>query len=408
MKHNYQDVESHPEQKFSENFKNIPPSFIRQILSMAGNAKLISFAGGLPNPRFFPSEWIGESARAVMKEKGMEIMQYAGSMGYLPLREWISERYNKKYSLDISPENVVITNGSQQTIDVMAKMWLNAHDVMVIEKPTYLGAIQATSGYLPDYKAIDLLENGPDLEQLEVICHTTSPKFFYGIPCYQNPSGICYDQETRERLGELLNRNDLLMLEDDPYHEITFRPGTLPPVYKYAPDKVFWSGSFSKMVAPGLRMGWVVIPDGLTSHFVKAKQSTDLHSNNLTQYILHHFLTHHDIDLHLRKIREAYSEQCSVMLGLIESLLPEEVQFTKPCGGMFTWLTLPDGVDSEILVCRCMERGVVFVPGKSFFVNGDGSRNIRMNFSNPSPEEIEKGIKIMGEEIRQLMTCPEN
>jgi 2-aminoadipate transaminase len=402
MEHVYFDAGTRIQQKFSENFKNIPPSFIRQILNMAGNTNLISFAGGLPNPRYFPSEWIGESAKAVMEEKGMEIMQYAGSMGYLPLRQWISDRYNAKYGLNISPDNVVITNGSQQTIDVLAKMLLNAGDTLIVEKPTYLGGIQATAGYLPNYHAIDLDEEGANLDQLEQICKTGSPKFFYGIPNYQNPSGICYSPATRARLGTLLKKYDLLMLEDDPYHEITFRSETVAPIYQHAPGNVFWSGSFSKMVAPGLRMGWVVIPEGFTNHFVKAKQSTDLHSSNLTQYLLHHFLTHHDIDVHLQKIRKAYNEQCNTMLEMLKRFLPEDVQFTKPCGGMFIWLTLPEGFDSEELVKVCINRGVVFVPGKSFYVNGDGKRNIRMNFSNSTPEEIERGVYIMGKAMQQF------
>jgi len=321
-------------------------------------------------------------------------------MGYLPLRRWISELYNAKYGLEISPENVVITNGSQQTIDVMAKMLLNAGDTLIVEKPTYLGGIQATAGYLPHYQTIDLEEGGANLEQLEHICKTSSPKFFYGIPNYQNPSGICYDQVTRVKLGYLLNKYDLLMLEDDPYHEITFSAETVAPVYCHAPEKVFWSGSFSKMVAPGLRMGWVVIPEGFTSHFVKAKQSTDLHSSNLTQYLLYHFLTHHDIEVHLQKIRKAYQEQCNTMLEMLVKYLHKEVKFTKPCGGMFIWLTLPEGFDSEELVKACIARGVVFVPGKSFFVNGEGKRNIRLNFSNSSPEEIEEGVEIIGREMQ--------
>lgn len=403
MKQEHNSFEGLGPKKFSENFKNIPPSFIRQILNVAEQGNLISFAGGLPNPRYFPAEWIGEAARTVMEEKGREIMQYAGSFGYFPLRKWIADRYNQKYNLSIDPENVVITNGSQQTIDVVAKMLLNPGDPLVIERPTYLGGIQATAGYLPEYHSIDLLENGPDLDQLEVLCRRQSPKFFYGIPSFQNPSGICYNAETRQRLGHLLRQYNLIMLEDDPYHEITFRTKPLPPVFRFAPEHVFWSGSFSKMVAPGLRMGWVVLPEGWTGHFVKAKQSTDLHSNNLTQYILFHFLTHHNIDHHLELIRMAYRDQCQVMLEMIRKYFPEEVLYTRPQGGMFTWLTLPEGLDSEHLVERCIKRGVVFVPGKSFFVNGEGSRFIRMNFSNPSPDEIEKGIRIMGEVIKQEM-----
>jgi 2-aminoadipate transaminase len=394
-------MENFMKKKLSENFKNIPPSFIREILNVADQQHMISFAGGLPNPTCFPVEQLAESAMRVLTEQGTTVLQYAGSQGLLPLREWVAQRYNNKYGLKIKPENMVITNGSQQTLDVTSKMFIEKGDGIIVEKPTYLGAIQAMSGYLPKFLTVDLYEEGPDMDQIESYCWNEMPKFMYSIPNFQNPSGLCYNSDSRKKLADLLKKYGLLLLEDDPYNEIRFEGDFLPPVFSMAPEHVFWSGSFSKMVAPGLRMGWVVLPDGMAPLFVKAKQSTDLHSNNLSQYILLDFFTHFNIEEHLKKVRIAYKEQCDSMKEMIIKHLPEEVKMTSPQGGMFLWLTLPEYLDSEELIGNCICRGMAFVPGRSFFTNGDGKHNIRMNFSNSCPETIERGIQILGEEMKK-------
>jgi len=388
--------------KFSENFNRIPKSFIREILNVADQCNMISFAGGLPNPEFFPVKELEKSSVEVFRKQGKQVLQYAGSQGYLPLREWIAHRYSQKYNMNISPEEVVITGGSQQTIDIVSKMFLNPGDGVIVEKPTYLGGIQAMSGYSPEFLAVDLNSDGPNLEQIESHCLNHFPKFMYSIPNFQNPSGLCYSKGKREELAVLLKQYQLVLLEDDPYNEIRFDGDDLRPIFSYVPEQVFWTGSFSKMVAPGLRMGWVVLPKGMAPHFVKAKQSTDLHSNNLSQYILHHFLTNNNIDEHLSKIRKGYKLQCDYMKEMITKYLPKTVQTTSPQGGMFLWLTLPDEIDSEVLIHHCIKKGVAFVPGQSFFTSGKGNQHIRMNFSNSSFENIEKGIKIMAEEMIKL------
>jgi 2-aminoadipate transaminase len=396
-------MENHFKTKFSENFNNIPPSFIREILNVADQHNMISFAGGLPNPHCFPTKRLAESAHRVLSERGTEVLQYAGSQGLLPLREWIANRYNHKYRLKIDPKDIVITNGSQQTLDVIAKMFIEKGDAIIVERPTYLGALQAMSGYMPRFLPVGLSEDGPDLNRVEAYCQTESPKFMYSIPNFQNPSGMCYNRESREQLADLLIHHGLLLLEDDPYNEIRFEGKDLPPVFSLAPNHVCWTGSFSKMVAPGLRMGWVVLPDGLAPHFIKAKQSTDLHSNNLSQYTLLDFFTRYDIDEHLVSTRAAYKVQCDAMKEMVRKYLPEEIQMTSPQGGMFLWLTLPEYLNSEELIGDCLKRGVAFVPGRSFFTNGDGEHYIRMNFSNADPETIERGVKIMAE-VMQIKT----
>ena len=331
------------EEKLSENYKNIPTSFVRNILNVAGKKEFISFAGGLPNPDFFPVDEIQASASEVLKQSAKSILQYAGSMGYHPLREWIADRYSQKYGMDIDPEMVVITNGSQQAIDVLSRLFIDKNDGVVIEKPSYLGAIQAMSAYQPKFCHVNLESDGPDLSEVEDWFMDERVKLMYAVPNAQNPSGISYSAKKRVELADLLTCNNKFFIEDDPYNEIYFDEEFPMPVKKYATDNVAWTGSFSKMVAPGLRNGWVVLPPELVPHFDKAKQATDLNPNNLTQYVLYHFLTNNDLDLHLSTIRKKYSEQCQFMLEMIDRYLPDEVSATRPSGGMFIWLTLPEG-----------------------------------------------------------------
>lgn len=269
------------DEKLSENYKNIPVSFVRKILNVAGKKEFISFAGGLPNPDLFPVEEIQKSANEVLKQSAKSILQYAGSMGYHPLREWIADRYAQKYGMKITPEMVVITNGSQQAIDVLSRLFVNHNDGVVIEKPSYLGAIQAMSAYQPKFCHVNLENDGPNLTEVEDWFMDDGVKLMYAVPNAQNPSGISYSSQKRKQLADLLTYYNKFFIEDDPYNEIYFDEEFPEPVKKYAPENVAWTGSFSKMVAPGLRNGWVVLSPELVPHFDKAKQATDLNPNNV-------------------------------------------------------------------------------------------------------------------------------
>ena len=390
------------EEKLSGQYRNIPVSFVRSILNVVGQNEMISFAGGLPNPSLFPVEELARSAQEVMAASGRTILQYASSLGYYPLREWIANRYREKYAMEITPDMVVITNGSQQAIDILSKLFIDKDDGILLEKPSYLGAIQAFSAYQPRFCEVDLEADGANLLQVEACFLNRSIKMMYAIPNAQNPSGISYSEEKRKDLAMLLKTYNQFLLEDDPYNEIWFQKEFPSPVKKYAPNHVAWTGSFSKMVAPGFRNGWVILPPELVPHFDKAKQSTDLNPNNLTQYILHHYLTHYNLDEHLNRVRSTYGEQCAFMQEMLTRYLLEEVHATQPEGGMFIWLTLPDGIRSDQLIQRTMDRGVIFVPGNSFFTNGQGQQNIRMNFTNANFETIEKGVRIISEEMEKM------
>jgi len=396
-------METNYESLISKSCKNIPSSFIREILAVCEQPDIISFAGGLPNPSYFPVKQMKEAFMEIMNTEGCSTLQYAGSQGYYPLRQWICNRYNALYNLNITPENILITNGSQQALDMTGKLFLNSGDPLMMEKPTYLGAIQAFSAYRPKFHQIRLTDEGIDLNELEDVAMKTGSRFLYGIPNFQNPSGISYSAETRENLAILLDWHGIMFVEDDPYHEIRFEGEFLPPVYALNPEKSIWCGSFSKMVSPGIRAGWICAPKALIPHLLRIKQASDLHTNNIVQRIICHFLNNNDPEEHLRNIRSAYKVQKDCMIESIKRHFPEEISYTNPEGGMFIWATLPELVNSEKLIKIAIENKVVFVPGKSFYTSHEGYRNIRLNYSNSSEERIEEGIRRLGNVIKKQM-----
>lgn len=385
----------------SKNCKNIPTSFVREILAVCEQPDMISFAGGLPNPTCFPAEQMKQAFIQIMENEGAETLQYAGSHGYLPLRQWICDRYNSKYGLSISHENILITNGSQQALDLIGKLLINPGDPLMMEKPSYLGAIQAFSAYRPEFHQITLNSDGLDLNELEDTILKTESQVLYGIPNFQNPTGITYSAETRENLAILLDWHNILFVEDDPYGEIRFEGKFQAPVFALNPDHTIWCGSFSKMISPGLRTGWICAPKELMPYLLRIKQATDLHTNNVVQRIIYRFLTDNNLEDHLCKVRLAYKAQKDCMIESIRKHFPEEISYTNPEGGMFIWATLPESMNSEALIQKAIQEKVVFVPGKSFFTADEGQRNMRLNYSNSSEEMIEEGIKRLGTIIKK-------
>ncbi|MFO7658670.1 MAG: PLP-dependent aminotransferase family protein [Bacteroidales bacterium] len=377
----------------SENCKSIRSSFLREILDTAEISEIISFAGGLPNPGLFPVNEIKWALDKVMSENARGALQYAGSQGYLPLREWISGRYYKRFGMGIDPGNIIITNGSQQSLDLSAKIFINPGDCILMEEPSYIGAIQAFSAYNARMEQVTLLHDGINLDEFSVKVKSFGPKMFYCIPNYQNPSGISYSSERRYQFAEMVSANKLIVLEDDPYGEIYFDKGEQIPISFLVPGQCILTGSFSKMIAPGIRAGWIVVNEKLKPHYLKAKQAADLHTNNIVQQMIYTFLTSFNIDSHLDKIRVHYHRQKNNLLETAKKYLPEGTTYTNPDGGMFVWATLPDDYDTMQLVDFAMREKVIFVPGKTFFVNGGGNSSMRLNFTNSSLQETEEGMK---------------
>ncbi|GFK92837.1 2-aminoadipate transaminase [Fundidesulfovibrio magnetotacticus] len=388
--------------RFSARMGGVRRSYIREILKVTQNPEIISFAGGLPSPDHFPAQAMARAAAEVLADNGPQALQYATTEGHPPLREFISRRYKATWGLDIPAENILITTGSQQGLDLMAKVMLDVGDAVLMERPGYLGAIQAFSLFGAAFSTADLGPRGVDLDQLEERLRER-PKIFYAVPSFQNPSGATYDAATRRDAARLLENSDTILLEDNPYGELRFKGEDVPPVRAFLDqERCALMGSFSKIASPGLRIGWITAAPELMHKLVTAKQASDLHTSSLAQRILYRFLETNDLDAHIAVIRQAYGERRDCMVEAIRRHFPEEARTTEPEGGMFLWGTLPAGTDSEEVFAKAIERKVAFVPGRPFFVDGTDNA-FRLNFSNSTPERIEEGIKRMGQCLKEVM-----
>lgn len=390
------------EQLFAERIQGVPRSFIREILKASLNPEVISFAGGLPNPSFFPAKEIEAATTEVFNRYGANILQYSNSEGELELREYISNRYKKKKGLTIPAENIIITNGSQQGIDLLAKVFLNPGDSVLIEEPGYLGAIQSLSLYQPDFCPVPVDEHGMDVEALGKKSSDSSAKMLYMVPSFQNPSGITYTNENRKEVAAVAEKNDFILIEDDPYGELRFSGEHADSFGTYLPEQTVLLGSFSKVVAPGFRLGWLAAPTWIHEKLLIAKQAADLHTSSFTQKIIIEFLQSHDLDQHIEKITEVYGLQCKAMTDAIGRYFPPEITTTKPEGGMFLWGMLPQGKDSMALFDEAVQQKVVFVPGDPFYTVKKVTNSFRMNYSCVDPETIEDGVKRMSSAIERI------
>ncbi len=389
--------------RYAKRMNTIPKSFIREILKVTQDPQVISFAGGLPNPRYFPSREIAQAAAEVLSRPGDCGLQYATTEGYPPLREYIARRYRDKAGLDISADEILITNGSQQGLDLIGKVFIDEPDVVIVEQPAYLGAIQAFSAYEPQFHAVPLLEDGIDLDRLTAALKTRPAQLFHTVINFQNPSGISYSTEKRRQLAEVLSPYDIVLVEDDPYGQLRFAGETPPSMRTWLGEKAVLLGSFSKTVAPGLRLGWICAGKPIMDKLVVAKQATDLHSNYLAQRILYQYLASHDLDRHVATICAAYEKQKNAMVAAVAAHFPPEVRITRPQGGMFLWATLPERLSALDLFERAIKEKVAFVPGAPFFINGGGDHNMRLNFSNADESRIEEGIGRLGKVMQQSL-----
>ncbi|MEE1250463.1 MAG: PLP-dependent aminotransferase family protein [Lachnospiraceae bacterium] len=378
----------------SERIKNTPPSFIRGILKAAERDDVISFAGGLPNPISFPQEALQESMNRVIAEHGSHVFQYAATAGLLSLREYIADKYKRQYKLEIEPDDIIITTGSQQALDLIGKVLINEGDAVLVEEPGYLGAIQAFSQYQPKFYGVPLLKDGPDICYFEEILKKEKVKFAYLIPNFQNPTGLTYSAEKRAAVLELARKYHCILVEDDPYGELSFNGKVNGYISRDGLEESILLGTFSKIVTPGMRLGFMIIKDEKLRKYVNtAKEAADLHSNIFAQYCIWDYVMHNDIQEHIKKIRKLYKEQCETMIQAMERYFPKEISFTKPEGGMFIWATLPEGQRATALFEKALSQKVAFVPGNPFYTDGREANTMRLNYTNASKEMIEEGIK---------------
>ncbi len=387
--------------RFADRVARAPPSFLEELFRVSNDPSIISFAGGLPSADLIDTSGIAAASRDVLAEEPRAALQYTTTDGYLPLREYIAERYRSRLGIPASAKEIQIVNGSQQCLDLFAKIFLNPGDHVGMERPGYLGAIEAFSLYEPVIDTVPLLEDGPDTDAFRRLVTKKPVKFFYGIPNSQNPSGITYSQEKRKEVAEILTGTGTVFYEDDAFGELFFDARPRLPVKRYVPDQAVISGSFSKIVAPGMRIGWMFAPQGILRQFNVVKQAADLHSNFLCQKILYRYLTTHDLDENIRKIVAVYRRKCRMMCDLFDDLMPQ-VSHTRPEGGMFLLATLPAGLSSRAVFDEGVRQKVAVLPGMPFYVDGGGEETIRLNFSSASEAQIGEGMHRLARVIAGL------
>ena len=382
---------------FSDRIRGTKPSFTREILKVTATNDYISFAGGLPNPISFPIHELSESSCRIIETGKDKVFQYSTTEGYLPLRENITERYYKRFQLDFTPEDIMITTGSQQGLDLIGKALINKGDGIIIEEPGYLGAIQAFSLCEPEFIPVPLEEDGINLEELEAALSRKRVKIFYTVPNFQNPTGITYSKEKREAVYRLLEKYKVVLVEDDPYGELRFEGEELPYIGAGKLEYSVLLGTFSKTVTPGMRLGFLCTKNReLMNYLNTAKQGSDLHTNIFAQYLIYDYLQHNDYESHIAKIKELYKKQSDAMLLAMKKHFPSHVTYTKPLGGMFLWVTLPDLMVAVDLLKEAEKAKVLFVPGDPFHTSKKRVNTLRLNYTNSDESVIEEGISRLG------------
>ncbi|MCI8335860.1 MAG: PLP-dependent aminotransferase family protein [Peptococcaceae bacterium] len=391
------------DQLLSERIKSTPPSFVRSILKVAVDPEIISFAGGLPNPVSFPQEDLLKSMERIVKTYGDKVFQYSVTAGISELRGLLAERYNKRYGVNLTEDNILITTGSQQALDLIGKVLLNDNDGVIVEKPSYLGAIQAFSQYHPTFYPVNLTEEGLDLNQLEEALTHENIKFVYAIPDFQNPTGLTYSAENRKKVCEILQKHNIVLIEDDPYGDLRFTGERLPYIGLGKHPNSIVLGTFSKTVTPGMRIGFIVSENkDLLKNISISKEASDLHTNVFSQYLIYDYLSNNDVDAHINDIKNLYQSQAQAMLDAMAEYFPDTVSYTKPDGGMFIWATLPEGVSALELFPKALEKKVAFVPGDPFYINQKNVNTMRLNYTNADSDTIREGIRRLGELLKEL------
>lgn len=390
-------METLTQQLLCKNMKALPPSFIKGMLKVTQDPEIISFSGGLPSPLSFPMEALGESMARATERYGTKLFQYSLTAGIPELREFIAARCTEKYGLGVTPADILITTGSQQALDLIAKITLDPGDGVIVEEPGYLGALQTFMQYAPTFHPVTLNEEGLDVAGLAAALEAPRVKFIYTVPNFQNPTGLTYSIENRNKVYETIKDKNVILIEDDPYGELRFDGKTLPYIAAGRYDNCILLGSFSKTATPGMRVGYLVCKNAeLLEAIATAKESSDVHTSVLSQYVLFDYLTHNDYDGHIAEIRALYQSQCSIMLDAMAECFPAFISYTKPDGGMFIWCTLPEGRTALDFFYQAVERKVAVAPGDPFYVAPKAVRTFRLNYTNASPDEIREGIRRIG------------
>jgi 2-aminoadipate transaminase len=386
--------------QFSERANQLQSSFIREILKITARPEIISFAGGLPSPATFPVERMKEAYDKVLTDSGKVALQYGPTDGYAPLREWIANSLSTE-GATIVPEQILMTSGSQQALDLLGKVLIDEGSRVLVETPSYLGALQAFSVYRPDFASVDTDEHGLVPSSIDAVAE--GARLLYSLPNFQNPTGRSLSVERRVELVETCARLGLPLIEDDPYGALSYKGEPMPKMVAMNPDGVVYMGSFSKVLTPGIRLGYVAAPLPLVRRLELAKQAADLHTAQLTQMVVHEVVKDGFLDQHIPTIRTLYGNQCQVMLDAMAQHFPPGVSWTRPEGGMFIWVTLPKQVDAMKLLDLALAAKVAFVPGAPFYANEPETNTLRLSFVTVPPERIREGIAILGKLIAGML-----
>lgn len=390
---------------FADRMSRIKASDIRELLKLTAQPHIISFAGGLPAPELFPVADIKAAMDAVLDEQGQVALQYGQTEGWAPLRKQIAERMAAKNAIHTDPDNIILTAGSQQGLDFCGKLFLNPGDVVVLESPSYLGAINALNAYQPNFVEVPTDDNGMIMEELDkILSATENVKLIYVIPDFQNPSGRTWPLERRKQFMEIIKKHGIPAIEDNPYGDLRFK-GEYQPALKSLDTEglIIYMGTFSKILAPGFRVGWTCASEEIVGKLNLIAQGAVLQTSTITAMVISKYLEMFDIDKHVEKIREVYKHRCQLMIQTMKENFPPEAKFTDPDGGLFTWVELPPHVNTRDLAAKALEKGVAFVPGDGFYPSGETKCCMRLNYSCMPDERIVEGIKRLAEVIKEAL-----
>lgn len=384
---------------------SLKASEIRELLKLTEEPEIISFAGGLPAPELFPLEEMKKVDVAILEKEGRQAVQYGTTEGYVPLREKIAKRMKQAFQVDCTAQDLVVTAGSQQCLSLLGQVFLNKDDVVLMESPSYLGAINAFQLNFPKFIEVPTDDKGMIPEELDkIMASNDRVRMIYVIPDFQNPTGITWPLERRKAFMEVINKYDVPVLEDDPYGELRYDGESLPSLKSM--DKkgnVIFLGSFSKIFMPGLRLGWMVAQPEILDKVIKLKQAIDLQTSSFAQRQASFFIDMFDLDAHVAEIKALYGKRRTLMHESMKKYFPEGVTFTYPEGGLFTWVTLPKGIDAKVLMPKVLAKKVAYVPGSPFYPNGGNENHFRLNYSNMTEDRIVEGIKRLGEVLTEAV-----
>jgi 2-aminoadipate transaminase len=392
------------EYKFAERMSGMQASAVREILKVTQRPEVISFAGGLPAPELFPVEEISKVCTEVCATEGRKVLQYATTEGRPTLRAKIAARMNRNYKTSLTADNILITTGSQQNLDMAGKIFLDKGDVVLMESPTYLAAVNAFKAYQPEFKEVPTDDKGMIPEELDkILAATPNVKLIYVIPDFQNPTGICWSLERRKAFMEVVSKYEIPVLEDNPYGELRYEGVTLPSLQSLdTKELVMDMGTFSKTFCPGLRIGWLAAPVKLMKEFVKVKQSADLHTSAFDQAIIDRYMDEYSLDEHVREINKLYKHRRDLLLNTMKETFTDGTTWTHPEGGLFLWLTFPEGVSARKVFDKCIEKNVAGVLGEFFYPNAKNDRHMRINYSNMPDDRIIEGVRRMAEALKEI------